>query len=272
MGRLGLGVADMRKFLWFYWQCAKLAARGNAVRANDWQWVVANPVWQSIGSAVGGALGALLTATWGKAPLMSPETPIGIFLGGLFGFVATWILFFAFRFVNTPVILFHRQEERVHTLEAQLAPPVSDIDIALDGLAYESITDENDNLLPPCRAFIVRLTNHGEKFLQNCQILFGADRCIYPVSCCFDLRRGEHKHFPVLRIKDTRDRSTNDRDDRYALVYFLRNSDWKICANGPAWCVPPGLYEVRVLSADTAPAVLGVELAKDSDWKLEMAE
>jgi len=97
----------MRKFFCFYWLCVKIAARGNAPFANDWQWVFANPIWQSIGATIGAAVGGYVTPYWQGAPLMSPDTPIGVFLGGLFGFVATWLVFFIVRFLNAPVSLYH---------------------------------------------------------------------------------------------------------------------------------------------------------------------
>ncbi len=112
----------MRNFLSFYWQCAKIAARGNAAHANDWQWVIANPLWQGIGGAVGAALGGVVASYWRDAPLISAETPIGVFLGGLFGFALTWLLFFAIKFVNAPVVLYHREKSRADTLQQKFAP------------------------------------------------------------------------------------------------------------------------------------------------------
>jgi hypothetical protein len=264
MCRVGGIIPDMRKFLSFYRECAKSAAHGNAAFANDWQWLFGIPICAGF-------------AIWFASKYQVTELTTGYpiadgMLGASGAFAVTWIFVFLGRFLNAPVLSFHEQKDRADALEKRLIPPCSDIDIILDGLAYESICDENGDRLAPCRAFIVRLTNRGEKFLQNCQITFGADPCIYPVSGCFDLRRGEHKHLPVLRIKDIHGRPENDKDDRHALVYFLSsNNEWKISASGPAWCVVPGFYQIRVVSADTAPAVLDVELSKDSDWKLEKA-
>ena len=130
-------IADMCKFLSFYWQCAKIAARGNAAHANDWQWVIANPLWQSIGSAAGAGLGAFVASYWRGAPVISPETPIGVFLGGLFGFVVTWLIFFAVKFLNAPVALYHSEQSRADALQQKFAPAdaeqmvyVEDINIA----------------------------------------------------------------------------------------------------------------------------------------------
>jgi hypothetical protein len=112
----------MRNFLSFYWQCAKIAARGNAAHANDWQWVIANPLWQGIGGVVGAALGGLIASYWRGAPAVSLDTPAGVFLGGVFGFVVTWLLFFAFKFVNAPVALYHREKGRADALQQKFYP------------------------------------------------------------------------------------------------------------------------------------------------------
>jgi hypothetical protein len=100
----------MHAFVAFYWQCAKIAASGNAAKANDWQWVIANPLWQGIGGTVGATLGGLIASFWRGAPGISMDTPIGVFLGGLFGFVVTWLLFFAIKFLNAPVVLFNTEK------------------------------------------------------------------------------------------------------------------------------------------------------------------
>jgi hypothetical protein len=156
---------------------------------------------------------------------------------------------------------------KIAELEARLRPPASDMAISLDGQIYESFTDENNELLPSSLSFALRLINRGDKFLKNCQITFGLGHARYPVSNCFDLRRGEQICRPFLRTKDL---PIDHRENRHALVYFLNNETWKIMADGPAWLAAPGLYEIEVLSADTAPASLLVKLSKGEDgWKLE---
>src|ERR1700722_18529880 len=96
----------MRRFFSFWWLCVREAMRGGSDFANNWQWAFANPVWQSIGAGVGAALGATITTYWQGAPLMSPNAPIGVFLGGLFGFFVSWVVFFSFRFFFFPVFFF----------------------------------------------------------------------------------------------------------------------------------------------------------------------
>jgi hypothetical protein len=123
----------MRRFLAFWWLCVRTAFWGNSASANDWQWIFANPLWQSIGSAVGGAWGAFVSSHWAGAPLMSPETPIGIFLGGLFGFCATWLAFFLIRFLKTPPTLYYEQKDRADALDGTpiARPRSSDKNLAI---------------------------------------------------------------------------------------------------------------------------------------------
>jgi len=89
---------------------------GNAASANDWQWVFANPLWQSIGSAVCAGLGAFVPRYWRGAPVMSPDTFLGVFLGGLFGFAFTWLILFIMRFLAMPPRLYHEQKDRADNL------------------------------------------------------------------------------------------------------------------------------------------------------------
>jgi hypothetical protein len=149
------------------------------------------------------------------------------------------------------------------------APPQNNSDLRItlhDQPAYEAeLLDADGNSLPVDFVFLIRLAN-GNKFLRQCQVFFGLpnDGPSHPVSGCFDLRRSEQKDIPVLRTKNT--------DDRRAIVYILRPSDWKISPQGPAWLPGPGLYEIKVLSADASPATLNVRLTKnENNWNLERA-
>jgi len=110
----------MRAFLRFWVDCAKIAARGNTSDANSWQWVFANPLWQSVGGAAGLVLGGFASHYWHGAPTISPDTPVGVFLGGFFGFAVTWLLFFVPRLLNAPVRRNAWQLERIAEVEGQL--------------------------------------------------------------------------------------------------------------------------------------------------------
>jgi hypothetical protein len=113
----GVKIVIMRRFFSFLWLCAREAFPGNASAANDWQWVIANPWWQSIGAAVCASLGAYIAPYWRGAPAMSLESPIGGFIGGLFGFVVTWLIAFGIRFLKAPATLYWREKARADCLQ-----------------------------------------------------------------------------------------------------------------------------------------------------------
>jgi hypothetical protein len=137
----------MRRWLAFLWLRIRCAFPGNAAAANDWQWVVANPIWQSIGATAGGAVGAFMARYWHGAPMMSPDTPVGIFLGGAFGFVATWILAFAIRFFKAPATLYYQEKERSDQLNTELIAiknnPIPDLSVDVFRLPIVGKTPDN---------------------------------------------------------------------------------------------------------------------------------
>jgi hypothetical protein len=245
----------VREFFQFYWSCFRSAFKGSIELANAWA-----PI-----------LGAIIiwgVLRFGGYRMMLPETfGQGIILSMLC-LIAAWISLLMVRFIFAGPRLWGLEKNARKAAEnelAELKSEKSDIDLILHkDMAYESgLVDVNGNQLPPAKVFIVRITNGGDKFLQKCQITFGQKgRFNYPVSGCFDLRRGEYKDLAVLRV--------NYRgEDSRAFVYFLQSIDWKISVDGPSWLPGPGIYEIRALSADTHPAALDVELSRTgSEWGL----
>lgn len=144
----------MQRRFAFTWLCIKIAVRGNAAPANDWQWVIANPIWQGIGGTVGATVGGYLAKHWQSAPLIWPNTPIGIFLGGLFGFVVTWIILFIIRFLRAPAILFYQEKERADGLQSQLEKK-----LYLAGKRDRSGRDD----IPVREAFATIIRNLGDR-------------------------------------------------------------------------------------------------------------
>jgi hypothetical protein len=110
----------MQHFVSFWWKCIRFAARGNVPYANDWQWVFANPLWQSIGTAVGATLGAALKTIWPNAILISSDTWAGVLLGGAAGFLITWMLFFLVRLIGAPSSIYYAEKERADGLQRSL--------------------------------------------------------------------------------------------------------------------------------------------------------
>lgn len=139
-----------------------------------------------------------------------------------------------------------------------------------DGPAYEAgLKDANGNSLPDDWVFLARLIG-GDKSLTKCQIVL-EDRNghNFTVSKPFDIRAGEQKDLPILRFKN------KDPRDRRAFIYMLRPDDWEISPDGPALLIGSERYRIKVLSAESTPAILDVHLSKhpkvEGQWILEEA-
>jgi hypothetical protein len=240
----------MKQFLRFQWLCIIEAWRGSLELANAWSGLW-GPVLVWVGSY------------WWDHPLKLPEKldAYAILLALSF-VVATWVAFFLVRLASAPARLYQRLKATI--------PPIleSNIKIVLnESMAYEvGLRDAAGNELPHSHIFVVRVVNSGDRFLQKCQLTFGQKtRMNYPVSGCFDLRQGEYRDLPVLRVNAK-------AGDPRAFVYLLESPDWKISADGPSWLPGPGTYEIRVLSADANPASLDVKLSRVGiEWRLECA-
>src|ERR1700693_5633928 len=113
-------ISSMHRYFAYLWLRIKEAFPGNAGAANDWQWVVANPLWQSIGAAICSSLGAFLAAHWREAPMMSIDTMIGTLLGGFFGCVVTWLIVYCVRFIKAPSILYYREKDRADVMTERI--------------------------------------------------------------------------------------------------------------------------------------------------------
>jgi len=149
-------------------------------------------------------------------------------------------------------------------LKALIPSPLkSDLSVTLhDGMAYEAMSvDSAGQPLPDARAWLVRVKNNGSQLLQKCQLMLDDQ----PVSRHFELRREEHKDFPVLRMQER-------VNDPRPIAYFLDPETWKIL-DGSGLLVNPGIHEIKVLSADSHPASLNVELSTTAvmpprEWRL----
>ena len=71
----------------------------------------------------------------------------------------------------------------------------------------------------------------------------------------FDLRPGEPKDIPTIRLKKRIPRLR-------AFIYFLQQDNWEISPDGPALLLGPGRYQIKVLSAEASPVILDAHLSK----------
>lgn len=235
----------------FLWMCATEAAQGTLERANGWAW------------AIGGVLllGWLVIKNQTQAT-MPPLEHWGDFAWftlkmGALSLVISWLVIFVLRMCGAPARLYAQ-------LEASVPPkPKSDLELLLrPDAAYNSFVDAAGERLPATRVFLLRVENGGPIMLRDCQVSFGplGGQFYYPTSGPFDLRLGEHRDLPVLHIE-------SQKDDPRAMIYMMDPQAWKPLQGGQAWLPAPGDYEIRVLSADTPPAVLVVTLSAKQDQR-----
>ncbi len=98
----------MREFVTYWGKCAKVAAKGSAAFANDWQWLFGIP-------AVTG-ITAYLAAQTGTA--MSTGSPVLDGVLAAFGaFVVTWAVAFAVRLLQAPVVFDRDQNREIDRLK-----------------------------------------------------------------------------------------------------------------------------------------------------------
>jgi hypothetical protein len=88
--RVGIGTPNIRgRFFTFWARCVREAFWGNSAFANDWQWVVGNPL-----SAV---LGGLLATYLGATALSTGSNILDAFFAALAAFIITWLVAFLIR-------------------------------------------------------------------------------------------------------------------------------------------------------------------------------
>jgi hypothetical protein len=98
----------MRRFISFWWMCAKQAFWGNTAFANDWQWMFGIPAAT--------AAGALLARVMGVRELTSGNAIFDVFLAGLVAFIITWLVAFVVRLASAPVTLYYEERDRADRL------------------------------------------------------------------------------------------------------------------------------------------------------------
>src|SRR5579872_2779259 len=98
----------------YWWKCAKIAARGSAAFANDWQWLFGYPA-----VAVGIYLFSKLISG-GIMQFLSANTAQGALAVAALAFFVTWVVGFMFRLVSVPAQIEAERATQIAALEARL--------------------------------------------------------------------------------------------------------------------------------------------------------
>ncbi len=227
----------------FYRKCANAAWSGSWGQAN------------TFGAVFGGIALAAALYLWGpkvNAPA-SIQGAVAFACGTtVASIVCLWALIYLARFFDAPRRLYFELEKVIPV------PARSDIAIHLhSGLAWIADRDLKSEIAGHM-AFVAGISNVGDKLLRDCQIHFDDAR----VSGRFELRIGEEKEFPVLHLSGANQITR-------AIIYFIDDRTGEVSPGAAGWLPAPGIHHITVLSADTAPATLDVELTRQGgSWDL----
>jgi hypothetical protein len=100
----------MLAFVKFWWQCARIAARGSAPFAKDWQWAFGNPTITAIGPSI--VAGTAAIPKVGGFDMAAAHPILGPLLIAAGAFVVTWLMAFLVRLVRAPVELDQQKTDR----------------------------------------------------------------------------------------------------------------------------------------------------------------
>jgi hypothetical protein len=145
--------------------------------------------------------------------------------------------------------------------------PQSEVQLTFDvEPAYVAdLHDTNGAALPPLMAYSVRVKNSSNQHLTKCVVKMGHlgsddDR---PVCAEFELRRGDYEDVQVFHY------FARSEDKRPFM--FIRNRNGGISPNLAALVLGGATYEIRLVSADTAPVSVRVRIGRrEEDWKISM--
>jgi hypothetical protein len=113
------------------------------------------------------------------------------------------------------------------------------------------------------RCMLVVAENCSSATLNNCQLLVSGR----PASSTFTLRPGEKRLLPIIRIVETTVSGSGDFISRALVhVYYFNGTEWTLWTT--KWVIPPGDYEIKLLSDCSMPSAINVQLVHDKDWKL----
>jgi hypothetical protein len=195
----------MRRFLSFWWMCAKRAFWGNTAFANDWQWVFGVPVCSAVAAGLNNKL-HLSELTTGSAIA-------DVFLAALAAFIVTWLVAFLVRLLNAPVLLYDEQRRIAESAVASnLAgePSIFRLSVGEGGPYFQTT---GSNLYATKRTFKLKVENiHGNRHLAHCKVSvlkveppieYGSSP--WTVADDFGIASGDTTFVPLVQYGEARD-------------------------------------------------------------------
>jgi hypothetical protein len=153
----------MRRFLSFWWTCAKRAFWGNTAFANDWQWVFGVPICSAVAAGLNNKLHL--------SELTTDSAIADVFLAALAAFIVTWLVAFLVRLLNAPVLLYDEQRriaERALASNAAGEPSIFRLSVGESGPYFQTT---GSNLYSTQRTFKLKVENiHGNRHLAHCKV------------------------------------------------------------------------------------------------------
>jgi hypothetical protein len=152
--------------------------------------------------------------------------------------------------------VWHNQRNDIVLLQRRLNPNV--VFEFRPQSAYEAYTD---NLFPRAKAYLAHIENLTDSTIHNFQLSLA----FYLVCAPFDLRPGERKDVPVIRV-------LLDAENYPAAVYPYHKDGANWTRSGTfSWLIEEGSYELKLLADNLYPLTTKFTLTRvrDVDWKIE---
>jgi hypothetical protein len=258
----------MVEFFKFQWLCIKDAWRGCWTRANE-----------TAGLLGAGILWLLLFFLSPRlrehGVIDAPTTYLGVagltFLSAAVSVILAFFVIFIGRLITAPVRLYFGAQREIETLREALTKP-SEISLSLEPQwAIEGLTSAAR--IKTYKTLFVSAENVGAHHLRDCQITMTfstreiadiQDSHFHPVSKIFNLRQGERKQIPVIRVPFDLDEDNSGRIFLFHEIEGRWSRDDDI-----SLVISEGEHEffVKALSADSKPAHLKFKFVFDGvEW------
>jgi hypothetical protein len=188
----------MRQFFSFWWQCAKVASKGNAAFANDWQWLVGYPatailLW---------ILGYFYAELSGRIEVTLASGAWGAFGAAFVAYLFTWIASFIGRFLNAPVLLYHGEKEILPTNNSNALCIVTG-----NGEPFDHVEVNQHGVH---HTIAVGIRNVGSRKITNCKFYrtyvgFTGDSQKTFLEGPFSLDPNETRYLSIAMFNETKD-------------------------------------------------------------------